>query len=463
MSTQRIMIVEDETIVALDIKGRLNMLGYEVVAQATNGQDALRAASEHSPDLILMDIMIDGDMDGIATAEAIQEKQFVPVVYLTAYADDDTLARAKTTGPFGYIIKPFEDRELKLTIEMALYKHRMEQRLYESERWMASTLGSISDAVLSADKNGKVLYINPAAERLLGWSIEEARGKDVSEVFKVLDLDTGVTLSHPVDGVTMRTVPDGSQREMLLVTARGEEVPVTGSISPIINDQGSTAGVVVVYHDSSAEKRAEARLKKSMIKLRRTLTETVGALSEMAEKRDPYTAGHQRRVARLACAIARKLDMDDDAVEGLRIAALLHDIGKIYIPTEILSKPAMLSRQEMGLMRNHPTVGHDILHNISFPWPVARTVLQHHERLDGTGYPHGLSGGDICREARILAVADVVEAMNSHRPYRPALGTKLALSEIREQRGIYYDPVVVDACLELMEENVFTFDPSKED
>lgn len=463
MSTQRIMIVEDETIVALDIKGRLNMLGYEVVAHATNGADALRLAGEHKPDLILMDIMIDGDMDGIATAQAIQKTLFVPVVYLTAYADDDTLSRAKTTGPFGYIIKPFEDRELKLTIEMALYKHKMEQKLYESERWMASTLSSISDAVLSADREGKVMYLNPAAEGLLGWSAEEARGKDVSEVFRMLDQDTGVVLSHPVDGVTMRTEPGGDRREMLLVTARGEEVPVTGTVAPIINDQGRTAGLVLVYHDVSAEKRAESRLRKNVAKLRRTLDETVTALAEMAEKRDPYTAGHQRRVARLACAIAKKLGLGSDAIEGLNIAAQLHDIGKIYIPTEILAKPAMLSRQEMGLMRNHPNVGFDILHNISFPWPVAQIVLQHHERLDGSGYPQGLTGAEICREARILAVADVVEAMSSHRPYRAALGMKLALGEIREQRGVHYDAAAVDACLELMEENVFTFEKPKGD
>ncbi|MCX7843973.1 MAG: HD-GYP domain-containing protein [Candidatus Bipolaricaulota bacterium] len=164
--------------------------------------------------------------------------------------------------------------------------------------------------------------------------------------------------------------------------------------------------------------------------------------------REPYTAGHQRRVAELACAIAQELGLSAERIQGLRVAALLHDVGKaLFVPIEILSKPGKLTDLEMALIREHPRAGYEILRRVEFPWPVAEIVHQHHERLDGSGYPRGLKGEAILLEARILAVADVVEAMSSHRPYRPALGVEAALAEIREKAGKLYDPKVVEACL----------------
>jgi putative nucleotidyltransferase with HDIG domain len=182
----------------------------------------------------------------------------------------------------------------------------------------------------------------------------------------------------------------------------------------------------------------------------------------MAEKRDPYTAGHQQRVAKLACAIGRGMGLSEHALEGLEMAGTLHDVGKVYVPAEILSKPARLSHLEMGIMKSHPEVGFEILREVNFPWPVARTVLEHHERLDGSGYPGGLKGADICLEARILAVADVVEAMSSHRPYRAALGLPQALEEIRSGRGRLYEGEAVDLCLALMRDG-FTFEEPASD
>jgi len=205
-------------------------------------------------------------------------------------------------------------------------------------------------------------------------------------------------------------------------------------------------------------KEAEAELHTSMQALRTAFRQTVRALASMAEKRDPYTAGHQQRVAKLACAIGRELGLPEESLEGLEVAGTLHDIGKVYVPAEILAKPARLSHMEMGIMKSHSEVGFEILREVNFPWPVARSVLEHHERLDGSGYPGGLKDGDISREARILAVADVVEAMSSHRPYRAALGLTKALEEIRSGRGRIYDPEAVDACLAVMNSGGFTFD-----
>ena len=198
-------------------------------------------------------------------------------------------------------------------------------------------------------------------------------------------------------------------------------------------------------------------LEESLKNLQKALNGTVKALANTLESKDPYTAGHQRRVVQLACALAQELGESPHYIEGMRVMGFLHDLGKIAIPGEILSKPSRLSEYEFNLIKIHPQAGFDILKEIDFPWPVALAVLQHHERLDGSGYPHGLSGDDIIMEARILAVADVVEAIASHRPYRPALGIDQAMTEISQHQGVLYDPAVVQACLRLLSEKAFTF------
>jgi putative nucleotidyltransferase with HDIG domain len=187
------------------------------------------------------------------------------------------------------------------------------------------------------------------------------------------------------------------------------------------------------------------------------LSQTVQALAAAAEVRDPYTAGHQKRVTELAVAIAEKLGLPSERIDGLQVAGLMHDIGKLAIPSELLSKPSKLTGTERALIQEHPKVAHEILQGIEFPWPVASIVFQHHERLDGSGYPLGLRGDDTLLESRILAVADVVEAMASHRPYRPALGVEAALEEIRGGKGKRYDAQAVDACIAVIESGSVSF------
>jgi putative nucleotidyltransferase with HDIG domain len=172
----------------------------------------------------------------------------------------------------------------------------------------------------------------------------------------------------------------------------------------------------------------------------------------MVEVKDPYTAGHQRRVTDLARAIATEMGLKKNQIEGIRTAGVIHDIGKIIVPSEILTKPSQLTEAEFEIIKTHPKVGYDILRDKEFPWPIAQIVYQHHERMDGSGYPLGISGPEILMEARVLAVADVVEAMASHRPYRPALGLDKALEEISKGKGQLYDPEVVDACLKIFKE-----------
>ncbi|MFC1966070.1 HD domain-containing phosphohydrolase [Chloroflexota bacterium] len=194
-------------------------------------------------------------------------------------------------------------------------------------------------------------------------------------------------------------------------------------------------------------------VQKSHAELKEAAGGVIHAMLSAIETRDPYTAEHQQRVANLACEIARALGLAEWDIEGLRIMGLLHDIGKLNVPAEILSKSGRLNQYEFNIIKNHPRVGYEILSEIEFPWPVTQAILQHHERLDGSGYPEGLAGTSITREARILGVADVVEAMSSHRPYRPALGSDRALEEISQNRGILYDPEIVDACSRLLQKH----------
>jgi PAS domain S-box-containing protein len=204
--------------------------------------------------------------------------------------------------------------------------------------------------------------------------------------------------------------------------------------------------------------RAQEELRHSYAQLRRTFEGTIQVLTSAVEMRDPYTAGHQQQVTQLACAIAEEMGLSDERIEGIRMAAVVHDLGKISVPAEILSNPGRLNDLQWGMIKMHPQAGYDILKTVEFPWPVGQIVLQHHERMDGSGYPQGLSGEDILLEARILAVSDVVEAMASHRPYRPARGIDRALEEISQNRGVLYDPEVVDACLKLFTEKGFRFE-----
>jgi PAS domain S-box-containing protein/putative nucleotidyltransferase with HDIG domain len=219
----------------------------------------------------------------------------------------------------------------------------------------------------------------------------------------------------------------------------------------------------LAYGITSLETRAQGKksaeeLQRSYKKLRKIFEQTVNALASAVGKRDPYTTDHQRRVTVLACTIAKEMGLTDEQINGLRLAGMLHDIGKLAVPSEILSKPTRLSDAEFTIIKTHPRVASDILKAIEFPWPIADIVLEHHERIDGSGYPQGLSGENILLEARILSVADVVEAISSHRPYRPAYSLEYTLEEISKNKGVIYDADVVDVCLKLFREKDFRFE-----
>jgi len=328
---------------------------------------------------------------------------------------------------------------------------RAEEALLESEIQYRTTLNSMGDAIHVIYSDLRFVLFNNAFRQwneTLGLETD-VLGRIVFEIFPFLPdnvrdeyrqvFDTGETL------ITEENTTIGG-RQFITETRK---IPIFES--------NRVTRVATVVRDITDRKHAEEALQRSYRQLRETFIETVNALASTVEMKDPYTAGHQRWVTRLACAIAKEMGLSEERIEGIRMAGLIHDIGKINIPAEILSKPGQLSDIQYNMVKIHAQVGCDILREIKFPWPVAKIVLQHHERWDGSGYPERISGEEIILEARILAVADTVEAMSSHRPYRVAHGLERALAEISENRGTLYDPTVVDACLVLFEKG-FRFD-----
>jgi PAS domain S-box-containing protein len=275
MSNAQILVVEDENIVALDLQVRLNGLGYEVTAVAATGEDAISKAGKTQPDLVLMDIKLKGEMDGVTAAEQIQAKYDIPVIYVTAFADEMTLQRAKITEPYGYLLKPFEERELHTTIEMALYKHQMERRLRQSERWLSTTLNSIGDAVIATDIQGLITFMNPVAQTLTGWSEAEALGLDATKIFNIISSETRT----PIESLVSKAIRLGEVVELgndaLLVAKDGAELPVDDTVAPIRDEKGQITGTVLVFHDISDRKKAEAEIRrrnKELILLNRIIS-----------------------------------------------------------------------------------------------------------------------------------------------------------------------------------------------
>jgi PAS domain S-box-containing protein len=308
------------------------------------------------------------------------------------------------------------------------------------------------DAIFSATTNGTVISWNKGAEKTYGYASQDVVGQNVSLLAPegrkddLREIIAKIGSGHRIDHI-----------ETIQVKKEGVPIHVSLSVSPILNTTRAVVGVSGIARDITESKRAEEELRQTVEKLRKSFANTINIIALTMETRDPYTAGHQTRVSSLARSIGQEMNLSKDGVDNIRMAGSIHDIGKMSIPTEILTKPSGLMDVEMALIRVHPQSGYDIIQKAELPYPIAEIVLQHHERLDGSGYPRGLKGEEILREAKIIAVADVVEAIASHRPYRPAFGIGMALEEIEKNRGILYDGEAVNACAQLFRDNRFQF------
>lgn len=329
-------------------------------------------------------------------------------------------------------------------------RRRAALALAESEALFRSIVEQ-SIAGLYILQDGRLAYVNPRFAEILGYdSPDELVGRQVSEF---VSPEAGKTVAELVEALVSGKVPSASYT---LTAKRKDGTAVeVGANGGAAMFRGRPA-VIGLMQDISEKKRAEAEIQRYIGQLQTAFMRTVEVATTISEMRDPYTAGHEKRVAEIAVAIGRELGLDEQRLEGLRVAGYLHDIGKITIPTEILAKPGRLTAAEFALIKGHAEASYEVLKDVGFPWPVAQVARQHHERIDGSGYPQGLKGDQILLEARILAVADVVEAMASHRPYRPGLGIDRALAEIERGRGTAYDAPAADACLRLFRDKGFT-------
>lgn len=384
----KILIVEDSSIQAEMLKRILQGAGYQL-ALAKNGVEGLALANQLQPDLILSDVNMPL-MNGFELCSAIRQ--------------DPVLGR-------------------KCVI-------------------MLTALTDITDVIKA---------LNAGADNYL------------SKPYK-----TGTLLGHVRHSLVTQAYQDDEKQRFQACLPDGSIHKVWASPRQMLNLLVSTYGNVVEQNKELLKIQDEVfalnisltdkvrvksdELNVSELKIRQTLLDSIEAIASTVEMRDPYTAGHQRDVAEIAVLIGQRLGLPEEMIFGLRIAGIVHDLGKINTPAEILNKPGKLSKNQYALVQEHPEAGYNTLKNIDFPWPIANIVYQHHERLDGSGYPNGLKADEILLEAKILAVADLVDAMSSHRPYRPSLGLSSAREELLKNRGKLYDPEIVDACLQLMDE-----------
>jgi len=355
--------------------------------------------------------------------------------------------------------KPLSQTEMSLLMGIApqigisIKNAIAHQKIKESEECFRSLSENAPDIIYTLGIKGKFTYINPVVETILGYRPEEIIGKYFIDIVRKEDVQRCIEFFKQV-----RDHQQTIKEEMgILLHKDGTERYFSFSCAPNFDSESHFIGVVGTFKNMTDIRKSEMELKRSFEKLQSVMSSTIDAISIIVESRDPYTAGHQRRVTQLATAIAGELALSKERIDLIRMGSLIHDIGKIYIPSEILTKPMKLNDIEYAMIKSHPEVAQKILKQVDFIPTVVDMVYQHHERIDGSGYPRKLKRDDILIEARILAVADTVEAMATHRPYRASLGIEKALEEIKNQRGILYDEAVADACLVLFRKKGFQF------
>lgn len=395
-----------------------------------------KIASQGLASLISLPLAIDGDPWGALTIYALERNAF----------DVDEVALLEELA---------QDVRYGIASLRARKAHRQaEAALRDSEEKFRGLFETSPDVVAQTDLNLNFLEVNNRAEPLFGC-------ESAAQLIGTSLLDLIDPADHPqVLASAKQLLQTGMLKDAQYTFVRKDGTPFPGETSATVtlDAAGGPKAFTGTIRDITARKEAEKSLQESFERLRASLEGTVAALSAVVESKDPYTAGHQKMVAHLACAIGREMGLSQDQIDGIQVMGYLHDIGKIAVPAEILSRPGKITEIEFSLIKQHPASGFDILKQISFPWPVAQAVLQHHERLNGSGYPAGSTDKEIILEARVLAVADVVEAMASHRPYRPAMGIDKALEEIIQNQGILYDPEVAQACVRLFRERHYAFE-----
>ncbi|WP_018950052.1 HD domain-containing phosphohydrolase [Thioalkalivibrio sp. ALMg11] len=430
------------------------------VRVAPGGRLALESVAERHPALILLDIRMP-DLDGFEVCRRLKadpDTADIPVIFLSALREPEDKLRGFAAGAVDYITKPFVAEEVLVRVKSHLAMHQSHQALEAlvTERTRAlHTVSAGNRALVHAENPDDLLQgMTSAITTTGGYAAAGVRLQDGPEhrtSTQVEWVEPGPGSIEP-DGACLVPQPDPAL--LVLVLPLHDDRGRLGSLQVAAHTQDAFAEPenIALLNELAGDLVYGLRTQQSRAALEHSLERTIEAMAATIEVRDPYTAGHQQRTTQVADAIAVELGLDAERRKGLHVASAVHDIGKISVPVEILAKPGLLSSAEFELIKGHAASGYEILKGIDFPWPVATILRQHHERLDGSGYPDGLQGDAILPESRILAVADVVEAIHSHRPYRPGLGLEVALKELQKYRGSLYDPQAVDACLRLAEQ-----------
>jgi len=448
---QTILIVDDDPNLTKTLSDIIRLHGYAPLV-AAKGKTALDKVNGISLAVALIDLKLP-DMDGLEVMREIKKRSsHTECIVLTGYGSQESAIEAVNLGAYGYMQKPYDVEQLVLTIRRAVEKQEIHEALRKSEASLAEAqrIARLGNWDWDIEENDflwsdEIYRIFGLAPQEFGATYEAFLNSVHPEdrEFAKVSVDEALYEGKPFNMDHRIALPDGSER----IVHEQAEV--------FFDETGNAIRMIGTVQDITERKRADEELQHTLEKLRKALGGIIQAVALTVEARDPYTAGHQRRATNLARAVATEMGLSEEQIDGIRMAGVVHDLGKISVPAGILNKPGRLTKNEFAIIQTHPQVGYDVLKTIEFPWPVAQIVHQHHERIDGSGYPAGLKGEEIMLEARILAVADVVEAMCSHRPYRPAWSIDEALGEIRQNRGVLYDPEVVDACLSLFGDEGF--------
>ncbi|MCK4527309.1 PAS domain S-box protein [candidate division WOR-3 bacterium] len=394
-------------------------------------------------------IHFDKHIWGVAVCAPVSEVE--DIIHKSQRSERYTLAfviLALITGGLSLLIISYRWSH---SLEMEVARRTWE--LKETSDYLNNLINYANAPIIVWDPGFRITRFNHAFEHLTGYTVEEVIDKELSILFPEVSRDESLRkIERTLSGEYWESV------EISILRKDGEIRVALWNSANIYGDSKTVIATIAQGMDITERRQAEEELKKSFERLKTITDSIVHAIALAVEMKDPYTAGHQRRVAKLACAIAREMGLPEKRIEGIRIAAILHDVGKIHVPEEILNKQGKLTATEDERIKTHPRVGSDILKTIDFDWPIAEIVLQHHERINKSGYPQHLEGQNIILEGKIVAVADVVEAMCSARPYRPAHSIEDTLQEISQNKGILYDTEVVDACMKLFTEKGFTFD-----
>jgi len=445
-----ILIVDDDPDFRENLSGILRDEGYVPVTAAT-GKEAMERVREDEFAVALIDLRLE-DMSGLDVMKEIKERSpMTEGILVTGYASQSTAIDAVKLAAYSYVEKPFNVGQLLETVRTAIEKQKIGKALRESEERYRTLFEGSRDAIYITSGDNRSVEFNQATLDLFGYTRAEIMKMKLREVFlnpgDLRSLEREIRNKGYVKDYEVKFRRSDGEQMTCLITSTGR-----------LSDDGSIREYQTIVRDITEQTLNQRRLHETLAMLRRNLDGIVQCVALVIEKKDPYTAGHQRRVTDLARAIAQEMGLSESQKDAIRMAGIIHDIGKISIPAEILSKPGRLTETEFSLLKIHPRIGYDILKEIEWPYPIAEIVLQHHERMDGSGYPQCLSGEEIMMEARVLGVADVVEAMASNRPYRPALGIEKALEGISKNRDALYDPDVVDACLRVFKEKGFEWD-----